>query len=108
MLLLQRSVSGFSIIPTPETLPPPHDDKKSMRLRKRTDPLILLKNIICFYFYIFLLQEILNSIVEHGALFKELEYRNAVLLLQRSSSGFDQKQKQKQLKKLEEIMMEAV
>ena len=57
---------------------------------------------------VLLIQEILNNIVEQGASFKELEYRNAVILLQRSSSAFDQKQKQRQLKKLEEIMMEAV
>ncbi|XP_033633233.1 exocyst complex component 4-like isoform X3 [Asterias rubens] len=52
--------------------------------------------------------EILNGIVEQGAFCKELEYRNLVHLQQRSSPAFDQKQLTKMLKKLEEIMMEAV
>ncbi|XP_038070549.1 exocyst complex component 4-like isoform X2 [Patiria miniata] len=52
--------------------------------------------------------EILNGIVEQGAFFKELEYRNIVHLQQRSSPAYDQRHLAKMLKKLEEIMMEAV
>ncbi|XP_022086586.1 exocyst complex component 4-like isoform X2 [Acanthaster planci] len=52
--------------------------------------------------------EILNGIVEQGASFKELEYRNIVHLQQRSSPAYDQKHLARMLKKLEEIMMEAV
>ncbi|XP_041477788.1 exocyst complex component 4-like isoform X1 [Lytechinus variegatus] len=52
--------------------------------------------------------DILNSIVEQGAAFKELEYRNIINLLHRSSSAYDQKSLGQRLKKLEEIMTEAV
>lgn len=52
--------------------------------------------------------DILNSIVEQGAAFKELEYRNTINLLHRSSPAYDQKSLGQRLKKLEEIMTEAV
>ncbi|XP_071827721.1 exocyst complex component 4-like [Apostichopus japonicus] len=50
--------------------------------------------------------EIINSIVEQGAAFKEFDYRNMIKLIHRSSP-LDHKP-QEQLKKLEEIMTEAV
>ncbi|KAJ8025994.1 Exocyst complex component 4 [Holothuria leucospilota] len=52
--------------------------------------------------------EIINSIVEQGAAFKEFDYRNIITLLHRSSPGFDQKAHNEQIRKLQEIMTEAV
>ena len=64
--------------------------------------------VYIIYLFVNFSQDILNSIVEQGAAFKELEYRNIINLLHRSSPAFDQKTLTQWLKKLEEIMTEAV
>lgn len=46
--------------------------------------------------------------MEQGAAFKEFDYRNIITLLHRSSPGFDQKVHSEQIRKLQEIMTEAV
>ncbi|XP_033126512.1 exocyst complex component 4-like isoform X2 [Anneissia japonica] len=52
--------------------------------------------------------DILNGIVEQGAVYTELEYRNAVNLLNRSNPGTDSNQLNRRLQRLQEILLEAV
>lgn len=51
-------------------------------------------------------EEILNEIVEHGAKFTELDYRNALQLLHRSRTGAKPADLEKQVKRLHEILNE--
>ncbi|XP_071949291.1 exocyst complex component 4-like [Antedon mediterranea] len=52
--------------------------------------------------------DILNGIVEQGAVYTELEYRNAVNLLNRSNPGTDSNLLNRRLQRLQEILLEAV